>query len=79
MIIATILGSQKLEDCNLIKTMPTKAHAAPMLLPHMEPILTLFPPEVDHKDAPMNLQQIMSMFSVWIMVVLILVVIIVFL
>ena len=79
MIIATILGSQKLEDFDLIKTMPTKAHAAPMLPPHMEPILTLFPPELDHKDAPMNPQQIMSMFSVLIMVVLILVVIIVFL
>ena len=79
MIIATILGSQKLENFNLIKTMPTKAHAAPTLLPHVEPILSLFPPEADHQDAPMNLQQIMSMFSVSIMVVLILVVIIVFL
>ena len=79
MIIATILGLHKLEDFDLIKTMPTKAHAAPMLLPHIEPILTLFPPEVDQQDVPMNLQQIMSMFSVLIMVVLILVVIIVFL
>ena len=79
MIIATILGSQKLKDFHLIKTMPTKAHAAPTLLPHVEPILTLFPPEADHQDTPMNPQQIMSMFSVLIMVVLILVVIIVFL
>ena len=79
MIIATILGSQKQEDLDLIKTMPTKVHAAPTLLPHVEPILTLFPPETDHEDAAMNLQQIMSMFSVLIMVVLILVVIAVFL
>ena len=79
MIIATILGSQKLEDFDLIKTMPTKAHAAPMLLPHVELILTLFPPEADHEDAPMNPQQIMSMFSVLIMVALILVIITVFL
>ena len=77
MIIATILGSQKLEDFDLIKTMPTKAHAAPTLPPHVEPILTLFPQESDHEDIPMNLQEIMSMFSVLIMVVLILVVIIV--
>ena len=53
--------------------------AVPTLLPHVEPILTLFPPEADHKDVPMNPQQIISMFSVLIMVVLILVVIIVFL
>ena len=79
MIIATILGSQKVEDFDLIKTVPTKAHSAPMLPPHMEQILTLFPPEANHKNAPMNPQQIMSMFSVLIMVVLILVVIIVFL
>ena len=79
MIIATILGSQKLEYFNLIKTVPTKAHAAPTLLPHVEPVLTLFPPEADHQDVPMNPQQIMSMFSVLIMVVLILVVITVFL
>ena len=59
MIIATILGSQKLEELDLIKTMPTKTHAAPMLLPHVEPVLTLFPPEADHEDSPMNLQQIM--------------------
>ena len=55
MIIVTILGSQKLEEFDLIKTMPTKLHAAPTLPPHIEPILTLFPPEVDHEDAPMNL------------------------
>ena len=79
MIIATILGSQKLEELDLIKTMLTKAHAVPMLLPHVEPVLTLFPPEADHKDAPMNPQQIMSMFSVLIMVVLIPAVIAVFL
>ena len=79
MIIATILGSQKLEELDLIKTMPTKAHAVPMLPPHVEPVLTLFPPEADHKDAPMNPQQIMSMFSVLIMVVLIPAVIAVFL
>ena len=29
MIIATILGFKKLEEFDLIKTMPTKAHAAP--------------------------------------------------
>ena len=57
------LGSRKLEDFDLIKTMPTKAHAAPTLPPHVEPILTLFPPEVDHEDVPMNPQQIMSQFS----------------
>ena len=79
MIIATILGSQKLEELDLIKTMPTKAHAAPMLPPHVEPVLTLFPPEVDHKDAPVNPQEIMLMFSVLIMVVLILALIAVFL
>ena len=79
MIIATILGSQKLEKLELIKTMPTKAHTVPTLLPHVEPVLTLFPPEADHEDASMNPQQIMSMFSVLIMVVLILVIITVFL
>ena len=79
MIIATILGSQKLEELDLIETMPTKAHAAPMLLPHVEPILTVFPPQADHEDAPLNLQQIMSIFLVLIMVVLILTVIVVFL
>ena len=79
MIIATILGSQKLEDFDLIKTMPTKAHAVPLLPPHVELVLTLFLPEVDHEDVPMNPQQIMSMFSVLIIVVLILVVIMVFL
>ena len=46
---------------------------------NVEPVLTLFPPEADHQDVPMNPQQIMSMFSVLIMVVLILVVITVFL
>ena len=76
---ATILGSQKLEDFDLIKTMPTKAHAVPTLPPHVELVLTLFLPEVDHEDVPMNPQQIMSMFSVLIIVVLILVVIMVFL
>ena len=55
MIIVTILGSQKLEEFDLIKTMPTKLHVAPTLPPHIEPILTLFPPEGDHEDAPMNL------------------------
>ena len=79
MIIVTILGSQKLEDFDLIKTTPTKAHAAPMLPPNVEPVLTLFPLEVDHEDVPMNPQQIMSMFSILIMVVLTLVVIMVFL
>ena len=79
MIIATILGSQKLEDFELIKAMPTKAHAAAMLPPHMEPIPTLFPPEADHEDAPMNPEQILSMFSVLIMMVLILVLVMLFL
>ena len=79
MIIATILGSQKLEEFDLIKTMPMKAHAAPTLPPNVDPILTLFPPEADHKDAPMSLQQIMSTFSLLIMVVLILALVIVFL
>ena len=79
MIIVTILGSQKLEEFDLIKTMPMKAHAAPTLPPNVDPILTLFPPEADHKDAPMSPQQIMSTFSVLIMVVLILALVIVFL
>ena len=79
MIIATILGSQKLEEFDLIKTMPTKVHAAPTLPPNVDPILTLFLPEADHKDAPMSPQQIMSTFSVLIMVVLILALVIVFL
>ena len=79
MIIATILGSQKLEEFDLIKTMPTKVHAAPTLPPNVDPILTLFPPKADHEDAPMSLQQIMSTFSVLIMVVLILALVIVIL
>ena len=79
MIIATILGSQKLEEFDLIKTMPTKEHAAPTLSPNVNPILTLFLPDADHEDAPMNPQQIMSTFSVLIMVVLILALVIVFL
>ena len=56
MIIVTILGSQKLEEFDLIKTMPTKVHVAPTLPPNVDPILTLFLPEADHKDAPMSLQ-----------------------
>ena len=79
MIIATILGSQKLEEFDLIKTMPTKVHAAPTLPPNVDPILTLFPPEADHEDAPMSPQQIMSTFLILIMVVLILALVIVFL
>ena len=78
LIIVTILGSQ-LEEFDLIKTMPTKAHAAPTLPLNVDPILTLFPPEADHKDAPMSLQQIMLTVSVLIMVVLILALVIVFL
>ena len=79
MIIATILGSQKLEEFDLIKTMPTKVHAAPTLPLNVDSILTLFPPEADHEDAPMSPQQIMSTFLVLIMVVLILALAIVFL
>ena len=79
MIIATILGSQKLEEFDLIKTMPTKVHAAPTLPPNIDPILNLFPTEADHEDAPMSPQQIMSTFLVLIMVVLILALVIVFL
>ena len=79
MIIATILGSQKLEVFDLIKTMSTKAHAAPTLPQNVDPILTLFPPEANHKDAPMSLQQIISTFSVLIIVVFILALVIVFL
>ena len=59
--------------------MPTKAHAAPTFPPYIKPILTLFPLEANHEDVPMNLQQIRSMFSVLIMVVLILAVIMVYL
>ena len=79
MIIATILGSQQLEELDFVKTMPTKAHAAPTLPSEIKPVLTLFPPEADHKDAPMNPQQIMSTFSVLIMIALIVVMIMVFL
>ena len=79
MIIATILGSQKLEEFDLIKTMPTKVHTTPTLPPNVDPILTLFPPEADHEDAPMTPQQIMSTFSVLIILVLILALVIVFL
>ena len=56
MIIVTILGSQKLEEFDLIKTMPMKVHVAPTLPPNVDPIFTLFLPEADHKDAPMSLQ-----------------------
>ena len=64
MIIATILSSQKLEEFDLVKTVPTKADAAPTLPPHVEPVLTLFPPESDEKDVLMTPQQIMSMITV---------------
>ena len=79
MIIATILGSQQLGELDLVKTMPTKAQAAPTLPSEIKSILTLLPPEADHKDAPMNPQQIMSTFSVLIMTALIVVMIMVFL
>ena len=79
MIIAMILGSQQLEDLDLVKTMPTKAQAAPTLSPDIKPVLTLFPPRSGSQDAPMNPQQIMSTFSVLIMTALIVVMIMVFL
>ena len=61
MIISTILASQKLEEFQMIKTVPMKAEAASTLPPHVEPILTLFPPEVeDGKNAPASPQQILS-------------------
>ena len=69
MIIATILSSQKLEEFDLVKTVPTKADAAPTLPPHVQPVLTLFPPESDQDDIPMTPQQIMSTITVLIVVV----------
>ena len=44
MIIATIFGSQKLEDFEIIKAMSTRVEVTPTLPSHVEPILTLFPP-----------------------------------
>ena len=79
MIIATILGSQQLEELDLVKTMPTKAQAEPTLPSDIKTVLTLFPLEADHKDAPMNPQQVMSTFSVLIMTALIVLMIMVFL
>ena len=69
MIIATILSSQKLEEFDLVKTVPTKVEAAPTLPPHVEPVLTLFPPESNEKNIPMTPQQIMSTITILIVVV----------
>ena len=54
MMIATILSSQKLEEFDLVKTMPTRAEAAPTLPPHVKPVLTLFPPESTKDEIPMT-------------------------
>ena len=69
MIIATILSSQKLEEFDLVKTVPTRAEAAPTLPPHVEPVLTLFPPESTDNDIPMTPQQIMSTITILIVIV----------
>ena len=69
MIIATILSSQKLEEFDLVKTFPTKAEAAPTLPPHVEPVLTLFPPEPIDEEIPLTPQQIMSILTILIAIV----------
>ena len=69
MIIATILSSQKLEEFDLVKTIPTRAEAAPTLPPHVKPVLTLFPPESTKDEIPMTPQQIMSTITILIVLV----------
>ena len=54
MIIATILSSQKLEEFEIVKSIPTRVEAAPTLPPHVEPVLMLFPPDVNKDGAPMS-------------------------
>ena len=68
MIIATILSSQKLEEFEIIKSIPTHVEAAPTLPPHVEPVLTLFPPDVNADGAPMSPEQIMSTLTILIVV-----------
>ena len=68
MIIATILSSQKLEEFEIIKSIPTHAEAAPTLPPYVEPVLMLFPPEVNEDGAPMSPEQIMSTLTILIVI-----------
>ena len=69
MIITTILSSQKLEEFDLVKTIPTKAEAAPTLPSHVEPVLTPFPPEPIDEEIPLMPQQIMSILTTLIVIV----------
>ena len=68
MIIATILSSQKLEEFEIIKSIPTCVEAAATLPPHVEPVLTLFPPDVNEDGAPMSPEQIMSTLTILIVI-----------
>ena len=69
LIIAMILSSQRLEEFELIKTISPGADSAPTLPPHIGPILTLFPPEADDEDIPLTPQQITSIITTLIVVV----------
>ena len=68
-IIGTILASQKLDEWQMVKTVPMKAEAAPTLHPDIQPVLTLFPPhENNGEKEPMHPEQIMSVAFVIIVI-----------
>ena len=69
LIITTILSSQRLEEFELIKTIPPGVDAAATLQPHIEPILTLFPPEAKDDNLPLSPQAIISIIAMLIIVV----------
>ena len=69
MIIATILSSQKLEEFELVKSIPMRAEDAPTLPPHVGLVLTLCPPDTSEDDTPMTPEQIMSTLTILIVIV----------
>ena len=71
MIIATILGSKQLDEYEMVKSIPQGANAAPTLPPHVQPILTLFPPdEDDNLDEPTHPKSLMSIMFLVIIIIL---------
>ena len=68
-IIGTILASHKLDEWQMVKTVPMKAEVAPTLHPDIQPVLTLFPlHENNGEEEPMHPEQIMSVAFVIIVI-----------
>ena len=71
MDIATILGSQQLDEYQMVKSIPQGANAAPTLPPHVQPILTLFPPhEDDDLKEPTHPKALMSIMFLVLIIIL---------